>query len=413
MPAVPVPSDPLNRVLNHGRVCPVPVCPAYEQLGPLQFYRMELRWRKWWERLDRAGADMLAVDYQTYFDLELETHTDIIDTYYPPPSWMSLPMVSTPADIAGCAVVRRGEDLFWLSADGHESWVPPNHKAHQEALLAEEAPQYSRLWQPAHDVTTAVQRAAAHAPHELRPIPEPREEQADAFLRSGRFELARALEGRYPDLPFYTYGGSPYNSLMGTFGFQEMMTAFLDAPDVVHRILENRLPRPTARHLAMRKLGVGILFMEECLASADLISPRMYLEFCFPYTKRALQFYEDLGFRTVLYFSGNLMPLLQYMKQLPFTAISFEEDRKDYGIDLAEVRRVLGPDKVLFANIDAPFVETCSDAELLAEVRRQIDVAGRDGNFVVSVGSPLTPGTSLERVRLFCDSTRILGAQTE
>jgi uroporphyrinogen-III decarboxylase len=102
------------------------------------------------------------------------------------------------------------------------------------------------------------------------------------------------------------------------------------------------------------------------------------------------------------------MPLLEDLKQLPWTALSFEEDRKDYGIDLAEVRRVMGPDRVLYGNVDAPFIEKASDAELLREVERQIEVAGRGGGFVLSPGSPFTPDTRLARVRFFCESTQLL-----
>ena len=46
--------------------------------------------------------------------------------------------------------------------------------------------------------------------------------------------------------------------------------------------------------------------------------------------------------------------------------------------------------------------------DILAEVRRQIDVAGQSGRFVVSIGEPLPQGTSPERVRFFCDSTRLI-----
>jgi uroporphyrinogen decarboxylase len=209
-------------------------------------------------------------------------------------------------------------------------------------------------------------------------------------------------------MPLYASGSSPYNRLLDLLGFQRMMSALIDEPEAVHAILERTLPRPSTRLAAVRRLGVGIMFVEECLASADLISPRMYDEFVFPYTRDTLQFYEDQGFRTVLYFSGNLMPLLERLRELPFTALSFEEDRKNYGIDLAEVRRVMGADRVLFGNVDAHFLEKASDEEVLSEVRRQIDVAGSDGSFVLSVGSPITPGTPLDRVRLFCESTRLI-----
>jgi uroporphyrinogen-III decarboxylase len=57
--------------------------------------------------------------------------------------------------------------------------------------------------------------------------------------------------------------------------------------------------------------------------------------------------------------------------------------------------------------MDAWFIERASDQELLDEVKRQIDVAGPD-RFILSTGSPLTPGTSLDRVKFFCESTRLI-----
>jgi len=241
-----------------------------------------------------------------------------------------------------------------------------------------------------------------------RPVPDPAPAQAEALSRSHHYDIARALTERYPDLPLYAYSGSPYNSLLGSLGFQEMMAALVERPRMAHALLEGALPGPSARLAAARALGVSIMFVEECLASADIISPAMYREFSFPYVEEMLKFYEDRGFRTVLYFSGNLMPLLEDLKRLPFTALSFEEDRKGYGIDLAEVRRGLGPDRVLFGNLDAHFVEKAADDALLAEVRRQVQVAGADGNFVVSLGSPFTPDTAVARVRLVCESTRLI-----
>jgi uroporphyrinogen-III decarboxylase len=69
------------------------------------------------------------------------------------------------------------------------------------------------------------------------------------------------------------------------------------------------------------------------------------------------------------------------------------------------VRRAVGPDKVLFGNLDALFVQNASDEDLLSEVKRQINVGG-PRNFILSLGSPMTPGTTLERVRLVTESTR-------
>ncbi len=399
--------DAITRVLT-GKPAPyLPVAPVYEMLGPLQFHRMESRWRKWRARLAQANTDLLPVDYQTHFQIERELYTEMLDGPYPPPAWLSLPYLSSRASVAGSAVVRRGDELFWLSADGYESWIPPNREAEQSVAAAEKSTPWSDLWDRS-ESASQVRDAAARPMHRLTPVPEPAPEQARELAASEGYELAICLARHYPNgLALYTNGTSPYNGLPDLFGFQGLMYALSDSPDLVHRILENRLPRPSARLAAERQLGITIMFVEECLASADILSPRMYQEFVFPYTRQALQCYEELGFRTVLYFSGNLMPFLPCLKELPFTALCFEENRKNYGIDLAEVRRALGPDRVLFGNMDAMLVEQASDEEVLAEVRRQIAVAGRD-NFVVSLGSPLTPGTSLDRVRLVCESTRLL-----
>jgi len=397
-------NDPLTLLLNGREPSVAPVAPVYEGLGPLEFHRMELRWQKWRARLEEAGVEALPVDYGTYFDLELEIHTDILEGPYPRPTWLALPRNATPEEVEGCSVARRGGELFWVDAEGQESWMAPNREAHLEAFVSDRSHHFARLWERGRE-GSEVTAGAEPAPGGGEPSPE----ETEVALASGRYEMARALLGRYPDeLPLYVSESSPYNSLLGRFGFQGMMYGLTERPEEMHRVLESWAPRASARVEAERKLGVGIVFVEECLASADVISPQMYLEFCFPYTKRMLEFYEGRGFRTVLYFSGNLMPLLEHLRELPFTALSFEEDRKGYGIDLGEVRRVMGPERVLFGNIDAPLVESASDGELLAEVRRQLSVGGARGNFVVSIGSPFTPRTSLERVRLFCESTRLV-----
>jgi hypothetical protein len=337
--------------------------------------------------------------------VELEIRADVIERCYPRPAWLSLPHNDIAEGIGGCAVVRRGDDLFWLHPSGHESWIPPNRQAKHEAEVMERSLPWADYWDRASG--SAIRNAAARPVHRLQPIPEPSPEQVQAAAASQRYDLARALAQRYPDgIPFYTNGTSPYNTLEGTFGFQPMMCALTEEPDLVHRILENRMPRPSARLLAERQLGVSIMFIEECMASADIISPKMYLEFAHRYDRQAIQLYEDMGFRTVLYFSGNPMPLLPYLNELPFTAIIFEEDRKNYGIDLAQIRRAL-PNKVLFGNVDAAWLERATDREVLDEAKRQIEIAGPE-RFILSVGSPFTPGTSLDRVKLFCESTRMI-----
>jgi uroporphyrinogen-III decarboxylase len=105
---------------------------------------------------------------------------------------------------------------------------------------------------------------------------------------------------------------------------------------------------------------------------------------------------------------GNIHGVLDQIAAYPFDALAIEEGRKDYDLDVGEIRRRLGDERVLFGNVSCMQVVEGRPEEILAEVRRQIAVAGRSGRFVVSIGEPLPQGTPAERVRFFCDSTRLI-----
>jgi len=392
--------DAVTRVMHGQPADFVPVALAYEGLGPLQYYRTERNWQLWRDRLDEAKTDRLPLSYDLYLAHQFQIEEEVLGGFYLRPAWAHLRRNLTPEEINGSAVVPRGNDLLWVSPEGEESLIEPTLRG-QEARVGS---RWADLWDKG-EMGEVAERAAEQS-STRSVIPEPAPEQVQALADSEAYDLARALARRFPDqLPQYIAASTPYNNLPFMLGFQALMYAMTETPGKLHAILQEQMPQPSVRLAAERKLGVCLMHVEECLASADIISPGMYREFAFQYDESALQFYEDMGFRTMLYFSGNLMPFLKYLKELPFTALCFEEDRKNYGIDLAEVRRVVGPDKVLFGNLDALFVEKASDGELLAEVKRQINVAGRH-NFILSLGSPLTPGTTLERVRLVTESTR-------
>jgi hypothetical protein len=394
-------NDAVTRVMHGEPVDFVPVAQAYENLGPLQYYRLERSWHRWRRALDTAGTDLLPVSYQQYAEHQFEVHAEVLRDIYARPAWYLLPRNEAPEQVDGWALLRRGEDLFWVSPDGRATWIQPT-------LVGQEARYgagWSNLWDKGQGAETVT---AATAPeHTAGPLPEPPEAQVEAVVESRAYDVARRLAAEFRgELPFYVYASTPYNGLPYSLGFQTLMVALAERPKEVHAVLERSVPQASARLAGERRLGVSLMHVEECLASADILSPRMYQEFVFPYTKRSLEFWEGLGYRTMLYFSGNLMPFLPYLRELPFAALSFEEDRKDYGIDLAEVRQAIGPDKVLFGNLDALLVEQASDEEVLAEVKRQINVAG-SRNFIISLGSPFTPRTTPERVRLVTESTRL------
>ena len=153
----------------------------------------------------------------------------------------------------------------------------------------------------------------------------------------------------------------------------------------------------------MKRAGVGILYMFQMFGDGELFGPKQFEEFVMPVVQQALDFFHERGFRVVYYPMGNATPHLEPMRDLDWDALSLEESRKSYTIDMKHVREVMGPDRVLFGNVAAEMIEHGTREQLIEEARYQITHAGRNGNFVLSCGTPIAPGALADRVKLFCE----------
>jgi len=179
------------------------------------------------------------------------------------------------------------------------------------------------------------------------------------------------------------------------------MTAMYDAPDLLTDAMESLLNFKLGLLEHFRNAGGNGVRIEECLASADIISPEMYERFARPYEERLVEGIRSLGLKAILYFCGDVMPRLPALKEMPLDALMVEESKKGFEIDIGQVREAVGPELCLLGNIDVyEVLEKGSEEELEAEVARQVRSAGAQGRFIVGVGSPVTLVTPSERVDL-------------
>lgn len=93
-------------------------------------------------------------------------------------------------------------------------------------------------------------------------------------------------------------------------------------------------------------------------------------------------------------------------------ALALEESKKGFSIDVEEVVDRVGGRMCVLGNLDAiTLLDRGSDAELEREIGRQLRAGRRnDGRFIMSIGSPVTPGKPLERVRRYLDIAHQLGS---
>lgn len=235
---------------------------------------------------------------------------------------------------------------------------------------------------------------------------------AARFSAEGRGDMAARLlasdgpgAGRLP----ITHVSSPLWNCYSLWGFEGMMMMVLDRPDLVEYVCRRRCEHALVSVQAAAAVGVRGVWIEECIT--DMISPDAFAQLNVPYLQQIVRAIRDAGMKSIYYFCGDPTGKWDHLLDVGADALSLEESKKGFEIDIDHiVERADGRFAVL-GNLDAiDLLETGSEAELRAELLRQIDAGRRNGSrFIMSIGSPVTPDTPVERVRQYCDLARELG----
>ena len=226
----------------------------------------------------------------------------------------------------------------------------------------------------------------------------------------GRGDLAAALlsefgSERYPMSSI----GSPLWQCYQLWGFEGLMRLVADEPDLVEHAAQRFLAAGRrAVHDAAASGAAGI-WVEECLT--DMISPSAFARLSAPLVRQLVEEIRGAGMHSIYYFCGDPSGKWDQLLDAGADALALEESKKGFTIDIDDVvDRVQGRCAVL-GNLDAMGVlARRGEADLRAAIAEQIRAGRRNGSrFVASLGSPVTPGTPAERVRLYCDLVHELG----
>lgn len=266
-------------------------------------------------------------------------------------------------------------------------------------------------WEPGGASQSVHPRLVPRTPEEIdMAIPLPVAATAEEVRTTGRADLARALlDGPAAGLFPVSHVSSPLWLCYGLWGFEEMMSAVAGSPGLVAHACERFLAAGLARVARAAALGAGAIWIEEALT--DLIGPSAFSRLNAPYVRRLIEAARALGMATIYYFCGDPAPVWREILSLPFDALALEESKKGFRIDIEEVVQRVDGRACVLGNLDAMgLLEHGSDDALRAELGRHIR-AGRTNasRFIVSIGSPVTPGTPAARVWRYCGMARELG----
>jgi len=231
----------------------------------------------------------------------------------------------------------------------------------------------------------------------------------EILTQSGRLDYARAIVERFGSEKFsFASVGTPFwSALSAYFGFKGMITSLFRKPQLVEYVLEKITASTVEELRAYARAGVDGIWIEECLGSADVISLAQFGRFTLPYVKELISEIRRLRLKSIYYPCGDVRDRLEPMIEAGPDCISLEESKKGFEIDIAWVNRVVAGRTCIFGNLDAVgILQNGTRTELEKEIRRQLKVGREFGRFIMSLGSPVTPGTTLSRVREYVKIVR-------
>jgi uroporphyrinogen-III decarboxylase len=232
---------------------------------------------------------------------------------------------------------------------------------------------------------------------------------ASELRHEGRMDYVELLrKGPGSDRFLVAALGTPYwRALSQFFGFRMMLLNLRRNPGLVERVLDRIVEEQVELIKAYAWAGVDGIWLEECLSSAAEISPADFKRFVCRYNRQLVDQMHGEGIRCIYYPCGDVLDRIEPIIETGADCISLEESKKDFEIDISRVDEEVSGRTCIFGNLSAiGILARGTTRELRAAIRRQIEVGRRHGRFVMSLGSPVTPGTSIDRVKEYVRISR-------
>ena len=235
----------------------------------------------------------------------------------------------------------------------------------------------------------------------LKNLPSP---NVQDMAEDGRSDLARSLLEEHGSSLFpLSYADAPMWYFYELWGFEGMMLMLGGQAELVQKACAHFTARTLEDIQQAKLLGAAGVLIWECFT--DMISPKAYEAFSVPCMRQVVEECRRLDLKSIYGFSGNPAGKLDAILSTGADALAFEESKKGFVVDIHEMAAYIDGRCTLFGNLDAiEVLQNGSKAELQKAIAEQIAAGRRNKNrFAGSLGSPITPGTPVDRVALYCD----------
>jgi hypothetical protein len=230
--------------------------------------------------------------------------------------------------------------------------------------------------------------------------------KAEALLASGEADHVSAAAKAFPDR--FILSGGVVGTLYECHQYVGMTNVFMmlrEEPDLIQHLTDRILEKSIERIRMLATAGGDAIYIDDATTTCDMISAGDYERFCLPRIAEMVKEIHRLGKKAILIYFGGIADRVEQICATGADALIMETSMKNYTNDFAEIAGKVNRRMALFGNIDPVGVlERGSDDEVRKAIRSQVEVGrAKCKGFIVSTGSPITPGTPLKRVQDFAE----------
>jgi len=225
-------------------------------------------------------------------------------------------------------------------------------------------------------------------------IPEPyKDGRLHVYIECTR-RLAREIGKDAFIYAFFDQG--PFSLAAMVRGIENFMLdlAMRENLELIHQLIDFCRQAGEIFGKALIDAGAHVVGIGDALASPDVISPRQYEEFAFPYERRMAENIQKEGGRFGIHICGNVTPILPKLVQTGAVLLDI-----DYKADLKEVKRICRGKVAVRGPIEPSSVMCFGTQKVVEEkCREAIEILGKNGGFILSSGCDIMKGTPPENM---------------
>jgi uroporphyrinogen decarboxylase len=178
----------------------------------------------------------------------------------------------------------------------------------------------------------------------------------------------------------------------------------MDEPDALKAEAQENVERALERAAAIRDWGTVdgfCLCADYCFNDNPFLSPAMFGEFVTPYLRQLVKGYREMGYYVIKHTDGNIMPILDdLLSSGPHALHSLDPQG---GVDLAAIKALAGGDVCLIGNVNCGLLQSGTDAQVEADVRRALRDGMPGGGYIFGTSNCIYTGLPLARYDLMLE----------